>query len=474
MNTLVKAIVNQDKFTQTENGALTLKTTSSALVDFFSRAGSMRGNQNGILDLMRKAHKENPEIAVRIALWLRDARGGAGERQAFRSILSDMINFDVDSVYVILESGIIEEIGRWDDYIEFVVDERLPLTIRLKVARHIKEAIRRGNGLAAKWMPRKGKEAAILRSMWGMGPKSYRKFLVNATNVVETKMCSNRWEEIEYPHVPSLAMSRYSRAFGRHDPSRFTQYKNDLVKGKAKVNAGALFPHDLIKAIRTGDVEIAEAQWAALPKLFETTKPIMPIIDVSGSMTAPIDSSGLSAMDVAIGLGLYVMERNEGAFKNLGMTFHERPSWICNNERESLSQRYSKIVGAGWGFSTNIQAAFDLILSYAVENSVAQDEMPGTIFIVSDMEFNSATRGRTNFEEIQRKYASKGYEMPKLVFWNVCARGSHSPVSFDQSGVALVSGYSPSIMKTILKCEDINPFQIMMETVMNPRYDLKK
>lgn len=75
-------------------------------------------------------------------------------------------------------------------------------------------------------------------------------------------------------------------------------------------------------------------------------------------------------------------------------------------------------------------------------------------------------------EYFKRNFEAAGYTVPKVVFWNINSH-DNAPVKFDQRGVALVSGFSPTIVRNVLQANDkFDPETIMMETIMNPRYDL--
>jgi hypothetical protein len=109
----------------------------------------------------------------------------------------------------------------------------------------------------------------------------------------------------------------------------------------------------------------------------------------------------------------------------------------------------------------------------AVDNHVSKVDMPKTILVLSDMQFDHS---RDNYSDyaygaIQRQYANFGYTCPNIVFWNLNDRGGNIPVKFDQTGVAMVSGFSPSIMKSILEGKQFTPESIMLSAVGIPKYD---
>jgi hypothetical protein len=325
--------------------------------------------------------------------------------------------------------------------------------------------------LASKWMPRKGPLAAKLRNALRMSPKTYRKLLVNLTKVVETQMCANEWDKVNYEQVPSLAQIRYKTAFARHDTDRYLEYVAAVEAGEKKVNAAAVYPHDIVKNLGP----LSDAQWKALPNYMEGAKErILPVCDVSGSMY------GLP-MHVSVSLGLYISERNEGAFKDIVCTFSAKPELI-KLKAKRLTDRVQELENIEWGFNTDIEAVFRVMLDQAKKHRVPESEMPTTILIISDMEFDVAVKsgGRDHnpkaIEVFRQYYERAGYQLPKVVFWNVNGRVGNVPVTADDRNVALVSGFSPSILQGILSAdtEQFTPRSVMLSTVMVDRYDWKK
>jgi hypothetical protein len=339
----------------------------------------------------------------------------------------------------------------------------------------INRALRSGNGLAAKWMPRKGPIAKELRAYMNETPRGYRKLLVGLTNVVETQMCANEWTSIKYGNVPSLAAARYQNAFNKHDEIGYAAYKEALKSGDAKINASAVYPYDVIKSVHRGDKEVALAQWESLPN-FLGDDFILPMVDVSGSMTCPVgDNKNLSCMDVAVSLGLYLADKQSGAFRDAFLTFSadSKIQMLRGNLLEKMDQmRQSK-----WGMNTSIESAFQEILRVAKDGDVSADQMPKYLLILSDMEFDSATYGANvnAMDMVTNMYHQAGYQLPKIVFWNLNARSGamgNFPVRFQKDGTALVSGFSPAILKNILAARSFTPVDIMMDTLNSERYRL--
>lgn len=470
MNAFVQAAL-QHPDAATANGAATFSSSLNTHVDLFFRVGASRGKAGEVAALFKRAMKESSALAIRIALYARDARGGAGERELFRTMLKLMPR----QTQVALIQKIVE-LGRWDDLTALVeLDDNL---VAETAAHYWKNAVLGGHGLAAKWAPRKGAIAVKLRTLWGMTPKQYRKTLVSATNVVEQKMCAKDWNSIEFSHVPSVAAARYNAAFLKNAREAYTAYKESLVKGETKINASAIFPHDVIRAAYNPygmsnanvDTDVVDAQWNALPDFCAgKASDILVMSDVSGSMMSAVSGS-VTAMHVSIALGLYISERQTGPFKDLVLTFDTTPKFH-KVHGEGITARAINLAGAPWGGSTDINKAFKLILDTAVKNRVPADQMPKMLLILSDMEFNSAG-GLTNMQELREMYQHAGYELPQVVFWNLNSNGGNVPVRYNEKGVALVSGFSPAVLKSILAAKDFTPAAIMMESIMSDRYSV--
>lgn len=467
-NSQIDTVENQN-VTLTDNGMVTNPTSLNKCVDLFFSIGSMRGkSKDKVVNLFNEAYNENPLVASKILFWVRDVRGGAGERDVFRNVISFLTTNSPQTVRKNI--GLIPEFGRWDDVLVLLGTELEDDMFSL-----IKTALSNGDGLCAKWMPRKGVVANKLRKLFRTTPKQYRKMLVELTNVVESKMCDGDWESIEYSKLPSLASSRYQKSFNKNDNERYNEYKKSLQDGTAKVNAGAVYPYDIIKSMNYGgDNIVSEKQWESLPNWMEgSVERILPVVDVSGSMGVEVGGNpNLSCMDVAISLGMYISERNEGSFKDAFITFSNNPQ--LQYLTGSLLSRLTQLRRADWGMSTDLEAVFNLILNQAKMNNVPEDNMPTKILILSDMQFNQATRRDSLGAQsmIEAMYEEAGYTKPDIIYWNLNAKGGNFPVEFDKNGTALVSGFSPSILKSLLGGKNMTPESIMMDTVNDDRYSV--
>lgn len=464
---------------RTENGMKAWATSDSKVLDLFGKIGSARGR-----DMSREfsaALSEDQDLAIRVLLWTRDVRGGAGERATFRSLLKALEAANPASAGRIMHK--VPFLGRWDDLFAYADPINRKAALRMYA-----DALMNGDGLAAKWAPRltsskkavtagkreKLKNANDLRKFMMLSPKEYREVLVKNTDVVETQMCAKEWNEINFSHVPSLASARYQKAFGKNAAEAYSAYIRELQKPqeerdpKVKINAGAVYPYDVVKSLNTGNAAVADAQFAALPNFIGDAK-ILPMVDVSGSMSVPL-AGNTTAMEVAISLGLYLSDRTSSDFKDMFLTFSGNSK--IEVLKGTLSQKYQQLRRADWGMNTNLSSAFDEVLRVAKKGKVAQKDMPDSILILSDMQFDSACHDQTALKMAKSKFKDAGYKMPQIIFWNLTARAENTPVKTNDKGVALVSGFSPAIMAAVLGAdpEEFTPYNMMLKTIMNDRY----
>ena len=467
MTTFASAVQTSPAETFTNNGMVTFDHSGDELTTLFFAIGSSRGKD--LTAQFERAFQCEPLLAVRMLFWARDVRGGAGERDTFRKLLAKLAELHPDTTRKVLD--FVSEYGRWDDLAVLENTKLEPDVLRI-----VSNALKADNSLCAKWTPRQGTFANKLRKFMGLDPKTYRKLLVNLTKVVETPMCAREWNTINYDHVPSVAAARYQKAFNKHDSIRYSEYKEGLKSGSNKINASAVYPYDVIKSVDRGDEDVALAQWEALPNYLGDDK-IIPMVDVSGSMIQHVGGSKtLTCMDMSVSLGLYIADKQEGAFKNLFLTFNtnSRIELLHGNLLSKLTQ----LRRAAWGGSTSLESAYSEILRIATTNKVAPEDMPSMLIIFSDMEFNLATSNRSSrsvraHELAAEHFAIAGYKLPRIVYWNLAARDGgegNVPVKFDEHGTALVSGFSPSIMKSILAAKQFDPRAIMLDTLNSDRY----
>jgi len=460
-SSLLNALHLNTSYGSTQNGALTFTRTESALLDFFAQAGAMRSKSKEALDLFKAAFIEDKEKAIRILFYLRDVRGGQGERLLFRNCL-EWIGEEYPEVFTQI-INMIPEYGRWDDM--FFDHPKALEMIKKQLENDLKSD---SPSLLAKWMPTINASSSTTKAkakhfakLLGMTEVQYRKTIRTIREkiaTVEEKMAANKWSEIHYPSVPSQANRIYKNAFQKRDPERYTSHIQSVLEGKSKINASTLYPYQIYNSVQTNYSEALEALWKSLPD-YTSDKNALVVADTSGSMTG-------TPMSVSVSLALYFAERNKGIFHNHFISFSAVPK--LHSIKSSTLKGKMDSIQLGDVANTNISAVFDLILNTAIQNNIPKEEMPEVLYIISDMEFDQAVTGETNFQYFKREYENRGFILPSIVFWNVNASGSNLPVRANEGNVSLVSGCSPAIFKMAVSGK--TPFETMMETINSPRY----
>lgn len=475
--TFSEAMTTKDA--RTENDMPTHSTSASALVDLFFSMGASRNKSKAEIERMFvRSFDEMPVETMKALFYNRDIRQGQGERRFFRTAFRYLCENRPETARKNLD--LIPEYGRWDDVLRVAVDTPVE-TDSLDL--YANALTNDQNGLAAKWAPREGKSDhdlfEILRDHMNLTHREYRKLVAGLSDTVEDKMTDRRWDEIDYDSVPSQAINNYRNAFCRNDEERFVEWVDDLQDedSDAKVNAGAIYPHQIVRrfigygfgfgvnTINDDEARMLEAQWNSLPDYMDDGEnQLIPVCDVSGSMQR-------IPMEVSISLGLYTSERNRGPFKDQVITFSDNPTFV-ELKSERLRDRIRELYGIDWGMNTDLEKTIQLVLNQAVKHDLPADQMPEMLVIFSDMQFDRCTENpdETAMEMMQRQYDEAGYEMPQIVFWNL-RDSTGKPVKFTDSGVALVSGFSPSVIKQVLEGENLTPISIVMDVVNSERYD---
>ena len=500
MNVFADMLKEESNITSTENCAVTHKSTLSKVLDFFALGSALRGRkEEEIVKLFELALLEHPIYALKALFYTRDIRGGQGERNSFRILLKHLGNFHPSAIEPYLH--LIPEFGRWDDLFAFMGTGLETKSLTLIKDQLYKDLESEKPSLLGKWMPSENTSsrstialASKVRKFVEMNSREYRKALSSLRSridLVERKMSANQWSDITYSHVPSKAASNYRKAFGKHDQERYADYLKKVEEGKEKINAATLYPYDLTKAyIRgtharlSGPDATLEAQWKALPNYLNGEDSALVMADVSGSMLWG-NASSVLPMDVSISLALYISERVKGPFANTFMTFSATPE-IHSLTGKTVYERILELRKTKFGLNTNLQAAFDKLLEVAINTNCSQEDFPKTLFIVSDMEFDTAdsnqvsayskpgSKSQTNFNVAKAKFEANGYKLPDVVFWNVNSKQDQVPVTKDERGVFLVSGCSPSILKHALNKELVTPMDLMLNVLDSDRYNCIK
>lgn len=370
--------------------------------------------------------------------------------------------------------------------------------------------------LLAKWLKSENtssRDSRVLadktRRFLGMNHKEYRKtlsILRERIRVLERLMSAGRWDEIEFDKIPSRAGIIYRNAFARHDLERMKSEKEiqsyeDFAKDKnTKVNAKALYPYEVVaeafKLTRGNDywwssqrnrsnIPLDDTErlminkyWQNLEDYFQgASLDALCVIDTSGSMWGT-DAS--APINVAISIGLYCAEKAKGPFAGHYISFSSRPQLI-ETAGVDFCNKVERIYRTNLCENTNIEATFDMLLNTALRNKCSQDDLPKSIIVVSDMEFDAArgdyswgysSRKRVSSKEtlmegIKRKWEAAGYEMPNLIFWCVQSRQDNIPMKVE-NGISMVSGFSPVLFQQIM--EGKSAYDLMLAKLDSERY----
>lgn len=496
----------ENNLTETTNGMTAYVSTLNAVLDLFSKGSSLRSAS--IEDIERhvmNALNEDKQLALRCLFYLRDIRGeGQGERRVFRLGLRYLAQNNIDSF---IKSDIIKHIptyGRWDDIfslfgISSKIDEEIIRLLDSQLKSDINSLLENPNqvSLLAKWMPScntSSKETrALAKKIYKslhLSEKQYRKMLSKLRkhiDILETRL-SKKDYTFDYSKVPSNANMKYQQCFRRNDAVRFIKHCQDVAEALRmtdcccaslpKDNVATLYPYEIVEKLmgaRFMDENNRlryDNMWKQLPNYFgenSKNKNWMTVVDTSGSM---LGFKNPTPMSVAISLGIYIAERNTGIFKDKYVTFSTRPSLIEIKSDMDIHDKVNFIFNNSIISDTNIEAVFDLLLNTAVKNNIPKHEMPEGIFIISDMQFNSAVEDGRNpavYEMIKKKYAKAGYTVPKIIFWNVAQNDNGNlPVTKHDNGAILVGGCKPGLFEMILSGK--NPEQFMLDVLNGERY----
>lgn len=545
-----------------ENGQAEHVDTSSALLDLFFvlvrdlSEGALQEQMSVILILIRTTENDMVKSQLLADLFVlafqtRDRDGGKGEKKLFYLILLELYNEYPDTVIAILE--LIPTYGYFKDFLNLL--ELIELAYKKNlcsssvvslqslqsamIGMYVKqlkddekelEASKITGTLpkltfAGKYAPRQDSKfnsiyLQLVKKLFGKGhsaKKEYRNLVVKltaATNVPETFMCANRWDELDFKNVPSLCLNRFRKAFlnekvvkkgqqgqplqpeeeetgNRHpaDPKRIACRKHlEEATAGGKLNGKALQPHELVSKlmgqsrISSAESAVFDGQWtevktSALEGIAkfassETTSPALGAVNL-GNVVAMVDVSGSMAgtpMEVAIALGILVSEVSDPAFRDRFITFEERPRWVNLSGHTSLHAKVQATQSASWGCSTNFEAAFEMILKGVIENKLDPTQIPDLI-VFSDMQFDQAGRfGETMMDVMTRRFAEAGvqicgqpYRLPKIVFWNLRGDTGGFPARANTPNTQMLSGFSASLLKLLLAGE---PVESVVEEVL--------
>lgn len=506
-NVFMKELQKWGNLTETENGAIAVKSTLDSVVDLFGTIGSMRENNyhepasvnKELLPMFAKAMQENKELAMKTTFYVRDCRGGMGEKEVFKTIMLALLELETEESYLLFKNNIanIVEFGSWKDLLD-IFNRTNNSQAKLDIVDYIYDTIHtdirlmnecKTPSLLAKWLPTinsKSKHTKLkAKNLLTLMPKldfDYRNYCTQARKmlkIVERNIAQKTFNEINYSAVPSRCMLFNRNLFIEKDNKHFNEYLDSLQKGETKINSSVLFPSDITDAYLSKGFDwkgfsyevdtVLEEQWKALPNYMDKPLNAICVVDTSASMFGV-------PMNVATALGIYIAERNPSeTYRNKCLEFSHIVKFIDFSKAKTLNEKmccYTYQCA-----DTNIEKVFNCILELAIANNLKQEDIPTHLIILSDMQFNSATGNYTNsdrkfktlMEKIRDKYNQQGYKIPQIIYWNLNVRRLNFP-EIAKDGVCYVSGYSPAIMKAVLNTEMLTPLQVVKNAVLVDRY----
>ena len=489
MNELLKNLKTETNYTLTENGALAHRSALNKVLDMFAMGGSMRNrSDNDVINMFKQAYEEDATLALKCLFYLRDVRGGVGERRFFRICIKWLANEYPEEMEHLVP--LISEYGRWDDLFEL-----FGTPCESAMMGYIFHVLSKNEDhLIYKWMPSinasskesKTRGRKFVRE-FGMTERQYRQMLSEgrkACHLVETLMSQNQWNQIAFDKLPSRAGLLYKNAFMRREETK-ERYAEFMSRKDAKVNASVLNPveiaHQILGTWNTPSATERQAwqkYWDNLKDYYNgREEPGIAVVDVSGSMSG-------TPMEAAVSMGAYIAERGKGPFQNHFITFSANPQ-LVEFEGVDIYDKFKRVVRADWGQNTNLEAVFDMLLETGLRNHVPDAEMPKTIYIFSDMEFDhgltcgarsldrwgytrSMNRSQidTLIEAKTKEWMRAGYTAPRVIFWNLNARQPNIPAI--GPGFSYCSGFSMSALEGVLSGKD--GIEMMRTVLEGERY----
>ena len=313
---------------------------------------------------------------------------------------------------------------------------------------------------------------------WVVSP--LRRFL----QIPELYMSSNLWSELPYQRVPSTCMQRNKSLFQKHDRLRFAQYLREVASGKKTISGATLLPHLLLwEAIQsTDDIDkaVIEGQWNTLIETLKASGALdncLAVCDVSGSMGNILDGMfGSEPQPIlpAVALSLVLAQVARPPWVHTFITFSESPQIERIDPEEDLSQTALRICRADWGSNTDFNAIFTkLLLPLAVEAKLPKEEMIKRLFVFSDMQFDESYRDtlgeggwQTEHQKVVKAFHEAGYDVPEIVYWNLAGDELAKPVTAIEEGVAIMSGFSPNMLKVFMRGGAVEQEELQLDEVV--------
>ena len=471
-------------YTLTTNNGISLKTTNNPLIDFFMLLERNISDEY-LNDFINNAWHADPIKTIAIIFNCRDRVNGKKEKNCSnRCIL--WIRKNYNDIYKLNIKTYIDKYGCWKDLVyisKIIKDNNYELKLFAKQLIIDKQNLENNNNisLCAKWAPSENKMKKLgfkianflykkdKTKIMEKYRKEYLTPLRNKLNIIETIMCSKKWEDINYNIVPANAIKKYKKAFMKNDTEKYYNFLCDLKNNKKNIKITGILPYELVNYYIKGNLldETIEMQWISLVDniknngIFNNT---VAIVDVSGSMFSTI--SNPKPIDISISLGLLIANCNEGFYKNKVITFSENAEIFTINGN-TLFEQVQSILKMDAGYNTNFINVFNLIIN--------NSNIPDKVICLTDMQFDNAASSvneennniETIYENIKNKFIENNYNIPKFIFWNINSVPNTFPITSTVENTAIISGYSEQLLKIILKFNDFTP-ELILNEILEP------
>lgn len=476
-----------DNLTYTTNGAKAHKSTGSRVYDLFALGGAYRQRgDDDVYTLFKNAFYEDEVLALRCLFYLRDVRGGQGERRFFRVCLNRLARENSSAVLRNLKH--IPTFGRWDDLYALIDTPLQSQALDFMKEQFILDLKSETPSLLGKWLKSENTSseearrlANITRKYFNISHKRYRKalsLLRERINVVERLISAGKWDEIEFDKIPSGAGLKYKNAFARHDVERMAAglqtYADFISNDDAKVNAKTLYPYNLVHQARNCfsslDAKAIEVFWKNLKDYFNGKScNMLTVCDTSGSMTWS-SRNAVAPIDIAVSIAIYTAERLNGPFKDSFVSFSRNPRLITLDREKNFVDNVKRIVRLNECANTDLVKTFRFLKDIALRSKA--EDIPEVITVISDMQIDEGSYFRNNnellteMEKMRMEWTNAGLKFPKMIYWNVNA--INDTVLDVGDNVTLVSGASPVIFEQVMSGK--TGYDLMLDKINSDRY----
>lgn len=477
-----------DNITETDNGAVTNKSSLNDLVDLFYTIGLKYNPKSDFEKKIVRSYKESPDMTLRTLMYGRDILKGTARRDTFINGVKILVGkklLSTNMLLKLLRHNVSNGIGYYKDWINLYNEIENKQFRNQTITEFASICKRIANGKIEvpfyernllKWMPRSGSIFNLTRSRLKMNPKQFRKLLTSQPTV-EQLLCGRKFDEVDFSKVPGKAMTLYKKAFSKRMPERFVEYLQSLVKTSTtdklvtKMNVNTMSVDQLSYANGNSESYV-EAVFAQMKNnLMDKDLSAIVVADTSYSMMQ-YNGPKVTLRDMAVAMAALFGSLLKGPFHNTCMSFSQN-AYFHRWEDSTPFKDIQRQVATGDCSNTDVQKVFNLILNTGIDNQLADEDMPKMVILVSDMQFDQTANGWDNIKLMRKKFEDAGYTVPTVVFWNMSSEYKNTPLKGFEHGI-LMSGYSQNLWDTLVsqELENYSPINYVKSVLSNERYSI--